>query len=565
MLSIRKINAAGLAYRHFARYRQIIAILFKYGFDDALGAFKINKTIGSGIKLISKKRRELMTRYSRPERIRMAFEELGPTFIKLGQALSMRPDFVSITLINELSKLQDQVPPCDFNDIQGIIESEFGRHLYELFDFFEKAPLASASIGQVHKARLKDGRAVAVKIQRPGLEKLVAVDLGIMYHLASLLERHVEEITFIRPITIVEEFARIIAKELDYKIEANYLERFAANFKDDPTIHVPKVYRDLTTRRVLTMEFIDGTKVSDIARLDSAGMDKKQITRCGANILLRQIFDHGFFHADPHSGNIFILPNQIIGMLDFGQVGAVDQQSKEDFVDLIDSVVHQNPFKATRQLLKITYWDKKPDTRRLEKEVADFIGNHLNKTLKNLNISDLLSDLLHIVSRFELRIPPDIFLMMKALGSIEGIARQLDPNFDMIEQATPFIRQIKLARLAPQRISDDIQTLTGEFVQFFKHFPTDMMEISRLVREHQLSLNIDPKSLAAIGSANSKTGNRIAMAILIAALVIGSALVLLAKSPPFLFGIPLFGLSGMVISAVLGLWLVIAILKTGRL
>lgn len=565
MLSIRKISAAGLAYRHFIRYRQIIAILFKYGFDDVLGAFKIDKTIGRGIQLVSRKRRELMIRYSRPERVRMAFEDLGPTFIKLGQALSMRPDFVSISLIDELSKLQDQVPPCDFEDIQGIIESEFGRKLYELFDFFEKIPLASASIGQVHKARLKDGRAVAVKIQRPGLEKIVAVDLGIMYHLASLIERHVEEITFIRPAKIIEEFARIIAKELDYKIEANHLERFAANFKDDPTIHVPKVYRDLTTQRVLTMEFIDGTKVSDIQQLDNAGLDKKHITRCGANILLRQIFDHGFFHADPHSGNIFILPNHIIGMLDFGQVGAVDQQSKEDFVDLIDSVVHQNPFKATRQLLKITYWNKKPDTRRLEKEVADFIGNHLSKTLKHLDIGQLISDLLRIVSRFELRIPPDIFLMMKALGTIEGIARKLDPDFDMIEQATPFIRQIKLSRITPQRIHEDIQTLTGELVQLFKQFPTDMMEISRMVREHQLTLNISPDSIEAMGSANGKTGNRIAMAILIAALVIGSSILLIAENPPFLFGIPLVGLLGISVSTFLGAWLILSILRTGRL
>ncbi len=565
MLSIRKISAAGLTYRHYARYRQIITILFKYGFEDILGAFKIDKYIDAGLKLISRKRRDLIDSYSRPQRVRMAFEDLGPAFIKLGQALSMRPDFVSVKFINELSKLQDMVPPCDFPEIKATIESEFNLGINEIFDFFDTTPIASASIGQVYKARLKDGREVAVKVQRPGLDNLVATDLGIMYHLASVIENNITEISFLRPIKIVEEFSRIIAKELDYNIEASHLERFAQNFTDDPTIHIPEVYRALTAKRVLTMEYLNGTKVSDIARLDKAGVDKKRITGCGANLLLKQIFDHGFFHSDPHSGNIFILENNVIGMLDFGQVGAVDQQSREDFVDLIDSVVHQNSFKATRQLLKITFWDKKPDTRRLEKEIADFIGNHLHKTLKDLNIGLLLQDLLNIVSRYKLRIPPDIFLMMKALGTIEGIARQLDPDFDMIEQATPFIKQIKIERVHPQRLSDDIQTLTGEFIQFFKQFPTDMIEISRLIRDHKLSLKIDNSSLETIQSTNNKSGNRIAFSIIIAALIIGSAMVITAETPPFIFGMSFFGFSGIAISAVMGLWLFLAIIRNGRL
>jgi len=565
MLSIRKISAASLTYRHYARYRQIITILFKYGFEDVLGAFKIDKYIDSGLKLISRKRRELVNQYSRPQRVRMALEDLGPSFIKLGQALSMRPDFVSVKFIAELSKLQDMVPPCDFAEIREIIEAELNLTIDAAFDFFDTTPIASASIGQVYKARLKDGREVAVKVQRPGLDRQIAVDLGIMYHLASLIEKNIAEISFTRPVKIVEEFTRIIAKELDYNIEANHLERFAQNFTGDPTIHIPTVYRALTTKRVLTMEYLDGTKVSDIHRLDKDGMDKKKITSCGANLLLKQIFDHGFFHADPHAGNIFILPNNIIGMLDFGQVGAVDQQTKENFVDLIDCVVSRNAFKATRQLLKITYWDKKPDTRRLEKEIADFIGNHLHKTLKHLNISHLLQDLLHIVSRFKLRIPPDIFLMMKALGTIEGIARQLDPDFDMIRQATPFIKQIKIERIAPQRLSEDIYSLTGEFIQFFKQFPTDMMEISRLIREQKISLKIDAKSLETMVSANNKSGNRIVFSIIIAALIIGSAIVISNNIPPYIHGLSLFGVTGIAISAVMGLWLFIAVIRSGKL
>ncbi len=252
-------------------------------------------------------------------------------------------------------------------------------------------------------------------------------------------------------------------------------------------------------------------------------------------------------------------------MLDFGMAGSVDQQSKEDFVDLIDSVVHQNAFKATRQMLKITFWDKKPDTRRLEKEVGDFIGKHLYKPLKELDISSLLQDLLYMMSRYRLRVPPDIFLMMKALATIEGIARQLDPEFDMIAQATPFIKQIKIERIKPQRLADDLYTLSGEFIQFLKQFPTDMIEISRLIKEHKLSIRIDEKSIETVQLTHNKIGNRIAFSIIIAALIIASSIVIIAKTPPVVIGISFLGLAGIVVSAIMGLWLLIAILKKGRL
>jgi len=565
MLSIRKISAAGFTYRHFARYRQILTVLFKYGFEDILGAFKLDRYLEVLLQMVSARRKELLEKYSRYERARMALEELGPTFIKLGQALSMRPDFLPVEFIDELAKLQDSVPAFSFAEIKDIFKSEFGAKVEDLFESFEKTPIASASIGQVHKARLKDGREAAVKVQRPGLDKLVAVDLGIMFHLAGLIENNIEEIAFIRPTQIVQEFARIIAKELDYTIEADHMERFAKSFADDQTIHIPQVYRPLTSKRILTMEFIYGIKVSDIKSLDNAEIDKQLITHRGADILLKQIFDNGFFHSDPHSGNIFILPDNVIAMLDFGQAGTVDQQSKEDFVDLIDSVVHQNAFKATRQLLKITFWDKKPDTRQLEREVSEFIGKHLYKTLKDLNISELIHDLLHLVTQHKLRIPPDIFLMMKALATIEGIARKLDPDFDMIAQATPFIRQIKLERIKPQRIAEDIYNLSGELIQFVKHFPTDMMEISRLIREQKLYLKMDEKSMEQLQLTHNKIGNRISVSIIVAALIIGSSVVIIAKMPPAIGGVSFFGLIGYLLSIILVTWLTWTIIRKGRL
>jgi ubiquinone biosynthesis protein len=564
MLSIRKISAAGLAYRHYARYRQILAVVFAYGLDGMFGSFKLDKSISACINAVSRKRRNLAATLSGPQRFRMALAELGPTFIKLGQALSMRPDFIALDYVNELSRLQDEVPPCAFSEIRSIVESEFNHPLNKLFDDFEETPIASASIGQVHQARLNNGMEIAVKIQRPGLERVIAIDIGIMYHLAALVERHIEEIAFIRPVRIVEEFARTIARELDYTIEADHMERFAVNFENDPTIHIPKVFRELTSRRVLTMEFVRGIKASDVAAIDNTGMNRQEVTRNGANIVLKQIFEHGFFHSDPHSGNIFILPGHVVAMLDFGQVGTVDQQSREDFVELIDSVVLRNAHKATRQLLRISSCEKRPDMRLLEREVSDFIGRHLHTTLKDLNISALVQDLLHMVTRHRLRIPPDIFLMMKALATIEGIARRLDPDFDMIQQSVPFIQRIKLERLKPHRIADDLLTLSQEAARFVRQFPNDLMEVTRIVRERDFTLKIDDTSLERLRQNQRRTGNRVSLAILVAGLLIASALLISAPDSSSAGGPSFLGWAGMAAATLAGIGLLASIFRGRR-
>jgi len=495
----------------------------------------------------------------------MAFEELGPTFIKLGQVLSTRPDLVPVDFVEELTKLQDEVPPSPFEEIGQIIQLELGSPPEELFEVFEKAPLASASIGQVHKARFADGEEVAVKVQHPGIRKTIEVDLEIMLHLATLMERHIEELSLHRPVKIVEEFAKTIEKEMDYSIEATNMERFAGNFLDDPTVYVPKVFRETTTERVLTMEYVEGIKVSEIDRLEMAGLDRKAICARGTDFLLKQVFNYGFFHADPHPGNIFVLPNNVICLLDFGMVGVVDRYTREEFVDLVDSVVSQDELRATRVLLKITSYDDEPDIRLLEREVADFMGRHLYKSLKDIELGKLLQHLLELASRHRLRIPPDIFFMMKAFGTIEGVGLQLDPDFDMIAQTAPFIEQIKLARFAPQRISEDIFRISGELLQFIQKFPRDMLEITRLIRQQRLSVKFENQSLEVMLGTYDQISNRISFSIIIAALVIGSALIVISEIPPLIYGISMIGIFGFLAAALMGIWLLVAILRRGRL
>ncbi len=565
MLSIRKIGVIGRTYRHLNRYRQILAILFKYGFGDLLELLKIDQYIEVGLQMISRNRGARVERLTRPQRLRMAFEELGPTYIKLGQILSTRPDLIPMDFIQELSKLQDDVPPFPFKQVCKVIESEFGRPPEELFDSLEEKPQASASIGQVHRAVLKDGESVAVKFQRPGIHKIIEVDLEIMLHLATLAEHHIEELVLHRPVKIVDEFARTLEKEIDYKIEATNMERCARQFLDDPYVYIPKVYWEVTSSRVLTAEFVEGIKISDIDRLESAGLDRKVITARGADLVLEQVFEHGFFHADPHPGNIFALPNNVICLIDFGMVGVVDRQTRDDFVDLLDSMVQQNEILASDALLKLTYWDEEPDRRRLEREVADFMGRHLYKPLGEIELGKLLQQMLEVAGDFQLHIPPDLFLMIKALGTVEGVGRMLDPDFDMIDRATPFITNVKLARYKPERIVEDVFDLSAKLLQFVRQFPKEVLDITQMIRRQKLSVRIEHRGLETMLVTHDRISNRISFSILIAALIIGSALIVISETPPLIYGISLIGIILFLAAAMMGIWLLVAILKKGKL
>jgi len=565
MLSIRKIGVIGRTYRHLNRYRQILAVLFKYGFEDLINLLKIEQYIEIGLQLISRNRRDRLEKLTRAQRIRLALEELGPTFIKLGQVLSTRPDLIPIEFIRELSRLQDKVPASPYGGIRKIIELELGISPDKLFASFDETPFASASIGQVHRAELPDGESVAVKVQRPGIRKIIEVDLEIMLHLATLMERHVEEISLHQPVKIVEEFARTLEREIDYQSEATGMERTAQQFLNDQRIYIPKVYRETSTSRVITMEFVDGIKVSEVDQLVSAGLDRNVITDRGADLLLKQIFEYGFFHADPHPGNIFVLPGNVICLIDFGMMGTVGLQVRENFVELIDAVVHKHESKATQMILKLTNRELEPDLRALEKDVANFMGQHLYKPLKDIHIGNLLHQLFEIASLHRLIIPPDIFLMMKALATVEGVALMLNPKFDMVAKATPFIEKVMLARYHPKRLAGDVFELGVEMVGLMRQLPRDMLEISRMIKQQKLSLNMELRGLETTLTSLGQISNRIAFSIIIAGLIIGSSIIVISEIPPLLYGISLIGIILFLTGAIMGLWLLFAILRSGRL
>jgi len=565
MLGIQKISVIGRTYRHLNRYRQISAILLKHGFGDLIELLKIDQYLELGLQIVSRKERDPSEKLTRAQRIRTAIEELGPTYIKFGQMLSTRPDILPSEYVKELELLQDKVPACPFPDILAIIESELKAPCEKIFRHFDQIPLASASIGQVYKAELSDGSPVAVKVQRPGIRKIMTVDLEILLHMATLMERHIPEAALHQPVKIVEEFAACLEREIDYEIEAGNMERMGRLFLSDPTVVIPQVYREMSTGRVLTAEFIEGIKISEIETLTKAGLDLKELMRRGADLYLTQIFEHGFFHADPHPGNIFALPENVICLVDFGMVGRVDRHTREDFVELVDAVVRENESRVVQILLQLTHWEVEPDLREFERDISDFMSQHLYKPLGEVNLGQLLRQLLEITSKHRTRLPPDIFLMIKALATVEGVGRTLDPSFDLLEHAAPFIAKIKLARMSPHRIAEDTSLIVQDTFQFLRQFPRDLREISRLARSGKLSIRTTQADLDTTLSTYDQISNRISFSIIIAALIMGSALIVISEIPPLIFGISFIGIIGFFAAALLGIWLLVAILKKGSL
>lgn len=565
MISIRKIGVIGKTYLHLNRYRQILGVFIKYGFGDLVETLHVDRYIKIGLKLISKDDVKGIEKRSRAERVRMALEELGPTFIKFGQILSSRPDLIPVDFISELSKLQDKVPSFSFEEAKKIIENEFDTSLSVLLHSFEEKPIASASLGQVHRAKLMDGNEVAVKVQRPGIKKTIEIDLEILLYLATLAQRYVEELALQKPVKIVEEFARTLERELDYSIEAANMQRMADYFLEDHTVCIPKVYRELTTGCVLTAEYIDGIKISEKDKLEKSGIDVGLITKRGAEILLTQIFENGFFHADLHAGNMFVLPENVICFVDFGMTGLVDRKTRDNFVDLIDNIIHKDEVKTTEVILKITEWEEEPNRQHMEEDVADFTSKHLYKPLKDIQIGKLIQELMELAARHRLRIPANVFLMFKTVGVVEGLALSLDPDFNMIQHTEPFIRRIKLARFGPKRMTDEFIRISSELMTFFHQFPKDTMEILRLIKQRKITLRFEHHGLENMLTTHDQISNRISFSIIIAALLIGSALIVNANTPPLVYGISLIGIIGFVTAAVMGLWLLIAIIKKGML
>ena len=553
-------------YKNINRLRQIINILIEYGFDyfvKQLGLIKLPTKSEKILKLKPSK----IDQTPLPMRVRLTLEELGPTFVKLGQILSTRPDIIPLKYIKELEKLQDKVPPFAYAQVEQIVHKELGANVSELFQSFEEKPFASASLGQVHKAILKEDKVkVVVKVQRPDMEKIIETDLDILFHLTRLAERHIPESRLYDPVGVAEEFAKTIRMELDYGTEGRNAERFRKNFEEEKTIYIPKVYWELSSKRILTMEYIDGIKINHLKELEEAGYDRKKLAENGAKSFMKQMLIDGFFHADPHPGNILVMENEIIGFMDFGMTGKIDEETKEKYVNLLIAVLESNSNKILTEILNLGFTSQETiDTRSLKTDIADLLDQYYDKALKEIKLGEFITHLVQISIKYHIKMPAELALLGKSLLTIEGIGLALDPDFNLTEIAKPYVKDIILERKSPQHLLLKLSNDLSEFYNLMFLIPKQLSKTLKKMEEGIFKLELQHRGLENLINALDKATNRLSYSLILVAIIIGSSLIIQTEKGPQFMGFPVIGVIGFLISGILGLGLVIMILRSGKM
>ncbi len=542
------------------RLHQILQVLITYGFGYIVDRLNIKRRF---IKFKPLKKPDVSSR-PLPVRVRKVLEELGPTFIKLGQILSTRPDLIPLEFCKEFEKLQDEAPIIEYEKVKAQIENELKHPINKIFSNFSSQPIAAASLAQVHLAELKTGRKVVVKVQRPNIKKVIITDLEILYGLAKLGEKYIKESQIYNPVGVVEEFKKTILKEIDFNIEANNIERFRRNFKDDDTVYVPQVFRDLSTAKILTIERIEGIKITDIERIEKSGLNRKQIAINGANAVLKQIFIHRFFHADPHPGNIFVLDNNRIAFVDYGMVGRLDEETKFQLASILTGVVEQDVSGIIDSLIVMGAVEE-ADIKRLSLDLEELMDSYYGIPLKELKMGQFLMDIINVVLQNKIKIPPSLFLLSKALITIEGVGKKLDPEFNVALCIKPFVEKLVREKYSLKRIAKELKKFTKELYVFTSSLPKDLSLIFNKIKKGNLKVEFEHKGLKNFILQMDKVSNRIAFSVIIAALIIGSSIIMQTNRGPLFLGFPVLGIFGFLIAGILGLWLVIAILRSGKL
>jgi ubiquinone biosynthesis protein len=555
-----RISTIPHLYRNVKRWTEIIAVLSKYGLADWLSQ--------SNIEFIRARLTDrdgaILGNFTREARIRMALTELGPTFIKLGQLLSTRPDLVGKELADELRQLQTEVPADSPDQVRSMIETELGEKIEDLFSEFN--PIASASIGQVHAARLRSGERVVIKVQHVGIERKVQEDLDVLAGLALLAEQFPEFANY-RPTANVAEMGRMLKRELDFGREERNLTQFALMFKDNPNLYVPRSWTDYCTSRVLTMDWVDGISIAHPEQLKATGIDVNEVARRGAEIYLEMIFTHGHFHADPHPGNIVVLPGNVIGLLDFGMVGRIDERLREDIEEMLVAMVNHDTALLTMLIQRIGRPPANLDQAGLTADVADFVGHYSTQALDQFDLSGALTDMIEIIRRYRIQLPPQVALLIKVLVTLEGSAKLLSPKFSLMELMQPFQKRMFMRRLNPLRHVRKLRRFLIELEQLAEVLPRRAMDLLDQVQAGKFDVHLDHRGLGP-------SVNRLVLGMMTSALFLGSSLLLSYKVPPVLFGvntylgmhnISILGLLGCIVSLMLGMRLIHAIGKSGHL
>ena len=528
----------GKAVKNVQRLKQIIAVFARHGFVDIVDRMNLAKFLPARLAAVA----EAQSEQSLPERLRISFEELGPTFVKLGQLLSSRSDLLSEAFIEELTQLQDQVNPLPFEVVRATVERELGCKIEDAYVFFDPKPLAAASIGQVHNATLPNGDKVVVKVQRPEIEKVIETDVSLLAFLASLLEKYVPESRMIGPSVIVDEFFRTLSSELDFVVEANNMSKMAENMRSSPEIVIPKVYKHLSTGKILTLEKFEGIRVNDLTALEAQGIDRKKIVEIGARAFFKGVMIDGLFHGDLHGGNLFILPGNKLGIIDFGIVGRLSQKSRDQLASMVVSLLTEDYENLCYEYAELGSAGSSVDFEGFQREVRNTLSPYMGLSLKELNVGKILIEATKIATEFNIKVPGDWMLVFKAILTMEGMGRTLDPDFDLLSMSQELIKDLVKNQYSIPRIKKEFLWVGKDVVSLLKVLPRQLRWMFKKFNSNDFAFEIKSTDFQAIRVQLDTNGRRMSLSILIAGLFIASSLTLSYHTSETVGGYPVISI-----------------------
>lgn len=549
--------------KNLQRMQQVLSVFIKHGFGSLVQQLQLAPTLGLAERIAQLRRPKESAPPSTltiAERLRIAFEELGPSFVKLGQVLSTRPDLFPADVITEFRKLQEQTSPLPFSAIRTVVEAELGGPISTVYALFEEQPVASASIAQVHFATLQTGQEVVVKVQRPGIERTILSDISLFFYLAEMLERYVPESQNYAPSTLVEEFSRTIQAELDFIQEASNTERFSRLFRGNTSVVAPRIYWEFTTTRVLTEQRLYGFPIDRIDLIDQMGLDRKRLAIDATNIFMSEVLDHGFFHADPHPGNIWILENGAVGVLDFGLVGRVDRELREAIVTIVFAIISKDYERMVRSLISLGIISEQVNQRNLQRDLMNVIEPNYGQPIKYVRVGPIMQDVFQMISKYNAKLPGELLTLVRTLVIVEGIGRTLDPDLDLLSIGTPFLTRLVKDRVNPARLATDAFRFSEDTADLLRALPDHTRMILRKTLRDELALNTKLHGLEPLTYEVDRLGNRLALALIISSLIVGSTM-LLGTNTSATWSL---GLLGLAVAGVLGLWLAYMIIRQGK-
>jgi len=560
-----QIFSVGKNYKNVTRLIKIVSIIGRYGFSAFLS--RLRSGLGTVPVHIFHIRQEQSTKtLSEPERMRLAVEELGPAFIKMGQILSLRPDIIPPEYAAALEKLQDKNPHVPFEQIKQVVENEMGLPLSDMFDDFEHIPVASGSIAQVHSAVLREsGEHVAVKVLKPKTREIIEKDLAIMRLFTRLAIHYIPELRQYHPEEVLHEFSEILLGELNFMHEAHVMARFSRFFSGKEYVHIPAVYQEHTTARVIVMEFIDGIKISDIQAIEGAGMDKKSIVENGGHIALSEVFEFGFFHADPHPGNLFVLPGNVIAPVDFGITGYIDREGVLLIGNILSAFIEQDVDRVIRYLRRYNFIPEDTDIRRLKIDLYEIMDMARDRSISKLDVPSSLHGLFNLTRKYRINLPGEYLLILRTFLGVDGLGRKLYPDFNITEFSKSYVKKWFVSQYSPGKYMKDMLSVLDDLNFFIRSLPAELGQVLRKFTVGRLRLPIFHENLDRAVSEIDRVGNRLSFAVIIAALILSSSILVQAGIGPFIKGYPVPGLAGFFAAAIMGIWLLIGIIRSGRL